>query len=76
MNVLRSRLQRLIEQFSGLIEQLPEESLGEAWAVLQPLYYDLYVLTAVQESMQNVSPGDALTRAEALRFLQTFPRIP
>lgn len=76
MTVLRSRLQRLTEQFPRLIEQLPDESLGDAWAVLQPLYYDLYVLTALQESVQNVSPGDALTRDEALRLLQTFPTIP
>lgn len=72
MNLLRGRLQCLVEQLPGLIEQLPDESLDEAWRVLQPLYYDLYMLVAVQESMRMISPGDALTREEALRLLR-FP---
>lgn len=70
MNLLRSRLHRLTEQLPDLIEQLPDESLQDAWTVLQPLYDDLYMLGAMQEAMHNIRPGDVLTREEALRFLQ------
>ncbi|MEQ8956663.1 MAG: hypothetical protein RLP02_01865 [Coleofasciculus sp. C2-GNP5-27] len=69
MNLLRGRLQRLTQQLPGLIEQLPDESLADAWKVLQPLYYDLYMLSAMQESMRTIRPGDAMTREEALRLL-------
>ncbi|HEY9891691.1 MAG TPA: hypothetical protein V6D37_07810 [Candidatus Sericytochromatia bacterium] len=72
MNLLRGRLQRLTAQLPGIIEQLPDESLQDAWAVLQPIYYDLYMLGAMQESMRTVRPGDVLTREEALLLLQ-FP---
>lgn len=70
MNLLRSRLQRLTEQLPDLIEQLPDESLEDAWTVLQPLYYDLYMLGAMHEARRNVRPGDVLTREEALRMLR------
>ncbi|HEY9820177.1 MAG TPA: hypothetical protein V6D35_05270 [Candidatus Sericytochromatia bacterium] len=72
MNLLRGRLQRLTAQLPELLEQLPDEGLEDAWAVLQPLYYDLYMLAAMYESMRSVQPGDALTREEALLLLQ-FP---
>lgn len=74
MNLLRDRLQRLTEQLPGLIEQLSDESLEDAWKILQPLYYDLYMLTAMQESMRTVRPGDNLTREEALLWL-LFPWV-
>lgn len=70
MNMLRGRLQRLTAQLPDLIEQLPDESLPDAWVVLQPLYYDLYMLGAMQESVRTVRPGDVLTREEALLLLQ------
>jgi hypothetical protein len=70
MNLLRGRLLLLTEQLPALIEQLSDENLGDAWVVLQPLYYDLYILIAMQESMRRIRPGDNLTREEALRFLQ------
>lgn len=69
MNLLRDRLQRLSQQLPILIGQLPDESLADAWKVLQPLYYDLYMLSAMQESMRTIRPGDAMTREEALRLL-------
>lgn len=69
MNLLRDRLQRLSQQLPNLIGQLPDESLADAWKVLQPLYYDLYMLSAMQESMRTIRPGDAMTREEALRLL-------
>lgn len=72
MNFLRGRLQLLTEQLPDLIDQLSDENLEDAWKVLQPLYYDLYMLGAMQEAMRTVRPGDVLTREEALRFLQ-FP---
>jgi hypothetical protein len=65
-------MQRLTEQLPGLIEQLPDENLEDAWTVLQPLYYDLYMLAAMQESRRTIRPGDILTREEALLLLH-FP---
>lgn len=75
MKLLRGRLHRLAKQLPGLIEYLPDENLEDAWIVLEPLYYDLYMLTAIQESMITFRPGDNLTREEALRFLYGFPTI-
>lgn len=72
MNFLRGRLQLLAEQLPDLIDQLSDENLEDVWKVLQPLYYDLYMLGAMQEAMRTVRPGDVLTREEALRLLQ-FP---
>ncbi|MBE9129261.1 MULTISPECIES: hypothetical protein [unclassified Coleofasciculus] len=69
MNLLRGRLQRLTQQLPSLIDQLPDESLTDAWKILEPLYYDLYMLAAMQESMRRIGPGDALTREEAIRLL-------
>lgn len=69
MNFLRGRLQRLNAQMPYLIDQLPDESLEDAWKVLQGLYYDLYMLKAIQESKRNVQPGDSLSREEALLLL-------
>jgi hypothetical protein len=46
--------------------------LPDAWKVLQPIYYDLYMLGAMQEAMRTLRPGDVLTREEALLLLQ-FP---
>ncbi len=73
MNILRSRLHRLTQQLPDLIEQLPDDTLLDAWHVLQPLYYDLYMLAAIQESMLSIKPGDALTYEEALRLLNLPP---
>ncbi len=72
MSLLRDRLQHLTAQLPNLIAKLPDESLPDAWQVLQPIYYDLYMLGAMQESMRTIRPGDVLTREEALLLLQ-FP---
>ncbi len=69
MNFLRGRLQRLMINMPHLVAQLSDESLEDAWKVLQALYYDLYMLKAIQESKQNLQPGDSLTRDEALLLL-------
>ncbi len=54
---------------SDLIDQIPDENLEDAWKVMQGVYYDLYILQAIQKSRQNVQPGDTLNREEALQFL-------
>lgn len=72
INFLRGRLNRLSANLPNLIEELSDENLQSAWKVLQPLYYDLYMLRAIQESKQIVQPGETLTREEALRLLH-FP---
>ena len=72
MNLLKGRLLRLAEQLPDLIAQLPDESVDDAWRVLHPLYHDLYMLSAMQESRQMIRPGDFLTREEVLRLLH-FP---
>lgn len=72
MNFVRGRLQRLIAKMPKLIEKLTDDSLEDTWKVLQQVYYDLYMLKAIQESKQSVQPGESLTREEAIRMLQ-FP---
>jgi hypothetical protein len=72
MNLLRDRLHHLTTQLPEIITKLPDESLPDAWKVLQPIYDDLYMLGAMQESMRTLRPGDVLTREEALLLLQ-FP---
>jgi hypothetical protein len=69
MNLLRGRLLLLTEQLPDLIAQLPDESLEDAWKVLHPLYHDLYILAAMQQSRRTIRPGDLITREEALRLL-------
>jgi hypothetical protein len=69
MNLLRDRLQHLIEQLPDVIAQLSDDNLEDAWSALQPLYYDLYMLRAVQEAKRTISPGDILTHEEALQIL-------
>ncbi|MBD1836480.1 hypothetical protein H6F74_20350 [Trichocoleus sp. FACHB-90] len=72
MNFVRGRLQRLIAKMPKLIEKLTDDNLEDTWQVLQQVYYDLYMLKAIQESKQSVQPGESLTREEAIRMLQ-FP---
>jgi hypothetical protein len=66
MDLSRERVHRLIDQ---LIDQLSEQDLQEVWAVLINLYYDLYLLDAIQHAKRSLQPGDTLTREEAMRFL-------
>jgi hypothetical protein len=62
MDVLRNRLHLLIDQ-------LTDEDLKTLLPVLSNIYYDFYLLRAIQASQRTRNPGDALTRDEALRFL-------
>lgn len=62
MNSVRSKTYRLIDQLS-------DDELVMVWGVLEPLHYDLYLLKAIQDAKKSLSPGDSLTREEALRFL-------
>ena len=72
VNFLRLRLNRLTSLLSNLIEQISEEEqLEEALLILQPLYYDLYMLKAIRESKRSVRPGDSMTYEEAVRFLRS-----
>ncbi len=69
MKFVAGRLQYLISQLSDFIDQVPDENLEDAWKVMQGVYYDLYILQAIQQSRQNVQPGDTMSRDEALQFL-------
>jgi hypothetical protein len=69
MNFNKSKLHRLTKYLPDLIDQLPEEELKDAWHILQALIYDLYMLRAIQESKRTFSPGDTLTREDALQAL-------
>jgi hypothetical protein len=62
MNPLRSRVHHLIDQ-------LLDEEVESLWPVLEALYYDFYMIRAIEESKQTLQPGDTLTREEALRSL-------
>jgi hypothetical protein len=65
MDFLKNHLHRLIDQ-------LPEEELKSLGTVLTDIYYNFYLLQAIQEGQRSRNPGDALTRDEALRFLSIF----
>lgn len=71
MNLLKGRLHRLTAQLPELINQLPDQDLENAWKILHTLYYDLYMLNAIQKSKQSLQPGETLTREEALRILHS-----
>ncbi|NJR48248.1 MAG: hypothetical protein HC780_00550 [Leptolyngbyaceae cyanobacterium CSU_1_3] len=70
MNLFRSRAHHLIDRLS-------DEELEDSWVELETLFYDLYVMKAIQASKKGHNPGDTLTREEALRLLplaQPAPR--
>jgi hypothetical protein len=69
MKFIAGRLHYLISQLPDLIDQVPDENLEDAWTAILRVYYDLYILQAIQQSRQNVRPGDTLNREEALQFL-------
>lgn len=69
MLFLRGRLHRLAGQLPILIDHLDDDHLQEAWKVLQPIYYNLYMLNAIQEAKHCLQPGESLTRDEAIRLL-------
>ncbi|MCY7273161.1 MAG: hypothetical protein LH702_05315 [Phormidesmis sp. CAN_BIN44] len=62
MNLFRSRAHHLIDTLS-------DQELESLWTDLESLYYDLYMLKAVEASQHTHRPGDTLTREDALRLL-------
>ena len=62
MNLPRDRVHHLIDQ-------LTEEELEKVGSIVQELYYDFYLLKAIQAAKESVQPGDTLTRDEAIRYL-------
>lgn len=69
MNLFRSRAHYLIDRLS-------DQELEEIWVELETLYYDLYMLKAVQASKKTHNPGDTLTREEAVRLLPLIQPSP
>lgn len=69
MDFLKRRVRRVSELLSQLIERLPDDDLEDVWVVLEPLYYDLYMLKAIRESQRTVRPGDTMKYEEAIRVL-------
>jgi hypothetical protein len=49
---------------------MSDEDLQQVRNVVESLYYDLYVLRAIQEAQSNLTPGDSLTREAAIKFLE------
>lgn len=50
-----------------VIDELADEDLAGLWDVIAEVYYDAYMLKAIQAAQR--SPGDSLTLDEAMRFL-------
>lgn len=69
MNLFRRRAHHLIDHLS-------DQELEKVWVELETLYYDLYMLKAVQASKEAHNPGDTLTREEALRLLPLMQPSP
>jgi hypothetical protein len=65
MNLLRLRMHHLIEQ-------LADEDLQSIWDVLEALYFDFYMLKAIQKVKRSQQPWDILTHDEAIRLLMFF----
>ena len=65
MNLLRLRMHHLIEQ-------LADDDLQRIWDVLEALYFDCYMLQAIQQVKRSQQPWDILTHDEALRLLMFF----
>ena len=65
MNLLRIRIHHLIEQ-------LADEELESVWTVVEALYYDFYMLKAIEEVKRSQQPWDILTHEEAVRLLMFF----
>ncbi|MEB3827212.1 hypothetical protein [Phormidium sp. CCY1219] len=70
MSVLRKKVRHLIHQLYWQVEQMSDEDLQQVRNVVESLYYDLYVLRAIQEAQSNLTPGDSLTREAAIKFLE------
>jgi hypothetical protein len=62
MNLLRIRMHHLIEQ-------LADEDLYTVWQTVQGLYFDSYMLRAIEEVKRSQQPWDMLTHDEALKQL-------
>jgi len=50
-----------------VVDELSDEDLVNLWSAIAEVYYDSYVLKAIQSAKR--SPGDSFTLDEALRFL-------
>ncbi|MEL7039385.1 MAG: hypothetical protein AAFO04_27790 [Cyanobacteria bacterium J06592_8] len=57
------------QQLHDLIDQMPKDELERAWELLTTLYYDVYMLKAIQYAQSTLKPGDAFTLEEAMRIL-------
>ena len=49
----------------SLIEKMSDLELKKAWESLQILYYDSFIMTAIQKSKTSHKPGDIFTKEEA-----------
>ncbi|NES70390.1 MAG: hypothetical protein F6K24_36840 [Okeania sp. SIO2D1] len=62
MNFLKSKMYSLIGRMSDV-------DLERGWEYLQTLYYDSFMLQAIQKSKITHKPGDILTKEEAIQIL-------
>lgn len=53
----------------SLIEKMSDLELKKAWESLQILYYDSFIMKAIQKSKTSHKPGDIFTKEEALQIL-------
>jgi hypothetical protein len=69
MNLYRSRAHHLLDRLS-------DDELESVWSQLETLYFDLYMLRAIQEAKHAYKPGDSLTCEEALQLLPLLQPAP
>ena len=62
MNLLRIKTHHLIEQIS-------DEDMYHVWEVVESLYFDAYMLKAIQEVKSSQQIWDILNHDEAIRLL-------
>lgn len=63
MNLLRNRVHHLVDRLS-------DEEIDTLWPLLRSLYWDFYVLRAIQDAKRAMTPGDSLTHEEALELIK------
>ncbi|GGA05879.1 hypothetical protein [Okeania sp. KiyG1] len=48
---------------------MSDADIERSWEYLQTLYYDSFMLQAIQQSKTTHKPGDILTKEEAIQIL-------
>ena len=57
------------KKLHDLIDRLADEELDSALELMTTLYYNLFMLKAIQYAQRTLKPGDSFTTEEAIQTL-------